>query len=80
MSAQLRKLFTISQASRMKKLGICLALEDINFQFSDSRVPLVYRDSGLSKDPRHYLGVDDLPIIVSYSFASLMLFLHLHTI
>jgi hypothetical protein len=49
-------------------------------QRADSRVPLVYRDSGLSGYPGHYLGVDDLPIIVSHSFASLILFVHLHTI
>jgi hypothetical protein len=47
---------------------------------SDSRVPLVYRDSGLSRDSRHYLRVGDLPIIVSHSFASLKLFVHLHTV
>jgi hypothetical protein len=29
---------------------------------------------------RHYLGVGDLPIIVSHSFAALMLFVHLHTV
>jgi hypothetical protein len=40
----------------------------------------VYQDSGLSGYPRQYLGVCDLPIIVSHSFASLMLFVHLHTI
>jgi hypothetical protein len=40
----------------------------------------VYRDSGLSEYPRHYLGVGDLPIKVSHSFASLMLFVHLHII
>jgi hypothetical protein len=45
----------------------------------DSRVPLVYQDSGLSRYPRHYIGVGDLPIIVSHSFTSLMLFVHLHT-
>jgi hypothetical protein len=28
---------------------------------------------------RHYVGVGYFPIIVSHSFASLMLFLHLHT-
>jgi hypothetical protein len=43
-------------------------------------VPLVYRDSGLSGYPRHYLRVGDLPIIVSHSFTSLMLFVHLHTV
>jgi hypothetical protein len=40
----------------------------------------VYRDSGLSGDLRHYLRVGDLPIIVSHSFASLMLFVHLQTV
>jgi hypothetical protein len=49
-------------------------------QRADSQVPLVYRDFSLSGDPRHYLGVGDLPIIVSHSFASLMLFVHLHII
>jgi hypothetical protein len=49
-------------------------------QRADSRVPLVYRDSGLTGYLRHYLGVGDLPIIVSHSFASLMLFVHLHTV
>jgi hypothetical protein len=49
-------------------------------QRSGSRVPLVYRDSGLSGDPQHYLGVGDLPIIVCHSFASLMLFVHLHIV
>jgi hypothetical protein len=34
----------------------------------------------LSGYPRYYLGVDDLPIIVSYSFASFMLFVHLHIV
>jgi hypothetical protein len=29
---------------------------------------------------QHYLRMGDLPIIVSHSFASLMLFVHLHTI
>jgi hypothetical protein len=29
---------------------------------------------------RHCLGVGDLPIIVNYSFAALMLFVHLHTV
>jgi hypothetical protein len=29
---------------------------------------------------RHYLGVGDLPIIVSHSFTALILFVHLHTI
>jgi hypothetical protein len=51
-----------------------------NFDRADSRVPLVYRDSGLSGYSRHYLGVGDLPIIVGHSSASLMLFVHLHTI
>jgi hypothetical protein len=32
----------------------------------------VYRDSGLSGFPQHYLGVDDLPSIVSYPITSLM--------
>jgi hypothetical protein len=49
-------------------------------QRADSRVPLVYQDSGLSGYSRHYLRVDDLPIIVSHSFASLILFVHLHTV
>jgi hypothetical protein len=40
----------------------------------------VYWDSGLSGYPQHYLGVDDLPIIVSYSITSLMLFVHLHIV
>jgi hypothetical protein len=34
----------------------------------------------LSGYPRHYIGVGDLPIIVSHLFASLMLFVHLHTV
>jgi hypothetical protein len=29
---------------------------------------------------QHYIGVGDLPIIVSHSFAALLLFMHLHTI
>jgi hypothetical protein len=49
-------------------------------QRADSRVPLVYQDSGLSGYPQHYLRVGDLPIMVSHSFASLMLFVHLHTV
>jgi hypothetical protein len=49
-------------------------------QRADSRVPLVYWNSGLSGDPRHYLIVGDLPMIVSHSFASLMLFVHLYTV
>jgi hypothetical protein len=49
-------------------------------QRADSRVPLVNLDSGLSGYPRHYLGVDDLPIIVSYLITSLMLFVHLHIV
>jgi hypothetical protein len=40
----------------------------------------VYRDSSLLGYPRHYHGVGDLPIIVSHSFTSLMLFVHLHTV
>jgi hypothetical protein len=39
-------------------------------QRTDSRVPLVYWSP----------GVGDLPIIVSHSFAALMLFVHLHTV
>jgi hypothetical protein len=49
-------------------------------QREDSRVPLLYRDPGLSGYPWHYLGVGDLPIIVSHLFASLMLFVHLYTV
>jgi hypothetical protein len=49
-------------------------------QRADSQVPLVYRDPGLSGYPQHYLRVGDLPIIVSHSFASPMLFVHLHII
>jgi hypothetical protein len=49
------------------------------WQRGDSRVPLVHQDSGLSGYPRHYLRVGELPIIVSHSFTSLMLFVHLHT-
>jgi hypothetical protein len=49
-------------------------------QRADSLVPLVYQDSGFLGYPRHYLGVGDLPITVSHSFASLLLFVHLHTI
>jgi hypothetical protein len=45
-----------------------------------ARVPQVYQDSGLLGFPRHYRGVDDLPIMVSYSITSLMLFVHLHII
>jgi hypothetical protein len=40
----------------------------------------VYQDFGLSGDSQHYLGVGDLAIIVSHSFASLMLFVHLHIV
>jgi hypothetical protein len=40
-------------------------------------VPQVYRYPGLSGFPRHYLGVDELPIIVCYPITSLMLFMHL---
>jgi hypothetical protein len=40
----------------------------------------VYRDSGLSRFPRYYFEVDDLPIIVSYPITSLMLFVHLHIV
>jgi hypothetical protein len=29
---------------------------------------------------RHYLGMGDLPIILSHSFASFLLFVHLHTV
>jgi hypothetical protein len=50
------------------------------WQRADSQVPLLYRDSSLSGNPWHYLRVGDLPIIVSHSFASLMLFVHLHTV
>jgi hypothetical protein len=32
----------------------------------------VYRDSGLSGFLRYYLGVDDLPIIISYQITSLI--------
>jgi hypothetical protein len=45
-----------------------------------TRVPKVYRDSSLSGFPRHYLRVDDLPIMVSYPITSLKLFVHLHII
>jgi hypothetical protein len=34
----------------------------------------------LSGYPWHYLGVDDLPIIVSYPIISLMFFVHLHIV
>jgi hypothetical protein len=49
-------------------------------QRADSRVPLVYRDFALLGYPQHYLGMCDLLIIVSHSFDSLILFVHLHTI
>jgi hypothetical protein len=49
-------------------------------QRANSRVPLVYQDSSLFRCPRYYLRVGDLPIVVSHSFASLMLFGHLHTV
>jgi hypothetical protein len=49
-------------------------------QRADPQVPLVYRDSGLSGYPQHYLGVGDLPITLNHSFASLMLFVHLHSV
>jgi hypothetical protein len=49
-------------------------------QRADSQVSLVYQDFGLSGYPRHYLKVGDLPIIVSHSFTSFMLFVHLHTV
>jgi hypothetical protein len=49
-------------------------------QRANSRVPLVYWDSGLLGYPRHYHGVDDLSIIVSYPITSLMLFVHLHIV
>jgi hypothetical protein len=45
-----------------------------------AQVPQVYQDFGLSGFPRHYLGVDDLSIIVSYLITSLMLFMHLHIV
>jgi hypothetical protein len=38
------------------------------------------QDSSLSGYPRHSLGVCDFPSIVSHSFASPMLFVHLHTV
>jgi hypothetical protein len=50
------------------------------WQRVDSRVPLVYWYSGLSGYPRHYLGANDLPTIVSYPITSLMLFVHLHIV
>jgi hypothetical protein len=40
----------------------------------------VYRDSVLLGYPWHSLEVGDLLIMVSHSFASLMLFVHLHTV
>jgi hypothetical protein len=43
-------------------------------------VQVPYQDPGLSGYLRHYLEVGDLPIIVSHSFAALMLFVHLHTV
>jgi hypothetical protein len=49
-------------------------------QRADSRVPQLYQDSILSGYPRHYLRVGDLHIKVSHSFASLMLFVNLHTV
>jgi hypothetical protein len=45
-----------------------------------ARVPQVYHDSGLSGFSRHYLKVDDLPIMVSYPITSLMLFMHLYIV
>jgi hypothetical protein len=45
-----------------------------------ARVPRMYRDSNWSGFPRHYLGVDDLPMIVSYPITSHMLFVHLHIV
>jgi hypothetical protein len=56
-------------------------LETYGFrQTVSARVPQVYRDFGLSGFPRHYLRVDDLPIIGSYPITSLMLLAHLHIV
>jgi hypothetical protein len=45
-----------------------------------AQVPQVYRDFSLSRFPRHYLGMDDLPIKVTYPITSLMLFVHSHIV
>jgi hypothetical protein len=52
----------------------------VNSDIEPTLESLVYRDSGLLGYPEHYLRVGDLPIIVSHSFASLILFGHLHII
>jgi hypothetical protein len=49
-------------------------------QRADSRVPLVDQDLSLSGYTWYYLRVGDLSIIISHSFTSLMLFVHLHTV
>jgi hypothetical protein len=83
--AQARKLcqnlFRFDGVSRaLARLSVGALLEFCEFrQRADSRVPLVYRDPSLLGYARHYLRVGDLPIIVSHSFASLILFVHLHT-
>jgi hypothetical protein len=69
-----RVLWTFPCSSRSSAVALS---EFYEFQQrADSRVPLVYWDSSLSR----YLGVDDLPIIVSYPITSIMLFMHLHII
>jgi hypothetical protein len=47
---------------------------------TNSQVPLVYQDFGLLGYLQHYLEVCDLLIIVSHSFTSLMVFVHLCTV
>jgi hypothetical protein len=75
-SVQVRRSFLRSSWSSVGAL-----LEFCEFQQrADSRVPLVYWDSGLSGYPQHFLRVDDLPITVSYPITSLMLFVHLHIV
>jgi hypothetical protein len=64
---------------------VCSSMEALSESYGfrqriSARVPQVYRDSGLSGFPRHYLRVADLPIIVSYPITSLMLFVHLYIV
>jgi hypothetical protein len=54
---------------------VCSSVEALSESYSLCSSP-----SGVSGFPQHYLGVDDLPIIVSYPITSLMLFVHLHIV
>jgi hypothetical protein len=73
---------TLPESVRVRRSFLSSSRSSVGALPTGSRLssPLVYWDSGLSGYPRHYLGVDDLPIIVSYPITSLMLLVHLHIV